>query len=329
MEDIVLLADPKTSAWDFAKKIQDYILNVNKQKIDMQELVMKEFRDHENMPEINENIRRKDVYLIQSSNKHPNNWWTELLLTKDLCLSADVNSLSLVLPYMRYTRQDRKHKSRVPISTRALANSISPGLKRIITMDLHSPQIQNAYPAEVPLDNLHSFPEVVKYLREKHPEDLENLAVVSPDAGGMTRTNAFLKRLIRSETVDSIKDNYSFAIISKIRNTTGTIEDMFLAGDVRDKNVLIIDDIYDSCGTVIKAGELLKKNGAKRLLTYASHGLFTQGTKDVVNAFDVVMTSNTHYNNENEGVEIIDVTPTFAEAIYRAQKGLSVSKLFE
>lgn len=329
MKDIVLLADPKTSAWDFAKKIQDYILDVKKQKVDMQELVMKEFRDYENMPEINENIRRKDVYLIQSSNKHPNNWWTELLLTKDLCLSADVNSLSLVLPYMRYTRQDRKHKSRVPISTRALANSISPGLKRIITMDLHSPQIQNAYPAEVPLDNLHSFPEVVKYLRKNHPNDLENLAVVSPDAGGMTRTNAFLKRLIKSETVNSINENYSFAIISKIRDTTGTIEDMFLAGDVRDKNVLIIDDIYDSCGTVIKAGELLKKNGAKRLLTYATHGLFTRGTKDVTDAFDVVMTSNTHYNNENEGVEIIDVTPTFAEAIYRAQKGLSVSKLFE
>ena len=97
---------------------------------------------------------------------------------------ADVNSLSLVLPYMRYARQDRKHKSRVPISTRAVADAISEELKRIITMDLHSPQIQNAYPANVPLDNLHSFPELVRYLREKHPEYLENLVIASPDVGG-------------------------------------------------------------------------------------------------------------------------------------------------
>lgn len=330
MKDVVLLADPKTSAWEFAKSIKDYIFKTREEEIHLDKLEMNQFRDKENLPHVPENIRNKDVYLVQSSNKHPNNWLVELALIKDLCMSADVNKLIYVLPYMRYERQDRKHKSRVPISTRAVADIISPGLKRIITMDLHSPQIENAY--HIPLDNLHSFPEVVKYLIENHSSDLENLVVVSPDVGGAERANSFLKRLIRAEnSSNSTKNNYSLAIISKMRDKLGNIEKMLLIGSVVGKNVLLVDDIYDSCGTSIEAGRLLRENGAKRLLTYATHGLFTEGTKDILDTFDVVMTSNTYYKQKksNGNIEVIDMAPTFAEAIYRAQKGLSISRLFE
>lgn len=331
MKDVVLLADPKTSAWNFAKKIQKQILDSKEEEIHLYKLVMNKFKDKEILPYVPENIRKKDVYLIQSSNKHPNDWVVEQILIKDLCLSADVNSLSFVLPYFRYARQDRKDRSRVSVSSRAIMHAISPKLKRMIMMDLHSPQIQNALPEEIPLDNLHSFPEVVKHLRENHYEDLENLVIVSPDAGGMNRANSFLKRLIRTENSGLKKRNYSLAMTSKIRDKPGSIEDMLLVGNVKGKNALIIDDIYDSCGTVIKSGELLKNNGAKKLLTYATHGLFTKGTEDILNIFDVVMTSNTFYNSKNkeDRIETIDMTPIFAEAIYRAQKGLSVSKLFE
>lgn len=333
MEDVVLLADPKTPAWDFAEKIQKYILETKEKEVHLYNLEMKVFGDKEILPHVPNNIRKKDVYLIQSSNKHPNDWLAEIIFVKNLCLKADVNSLSLVLPYMRYARQDRKHMSRVPISTLAVADSISNGVERIITMDLHSPQIENAYPANVPLDNLQSFPELVKYLRQNYSSYLENLVIASPDVGGAGRANSLSKRLMRGEkNTDKKKENYPLAIVSKMRDKFGNIEDMTLIGDVDKKNVLVVDDILDSGGSAIKSSELLKKNGAAVLLYYATHGLFTKGTEDILKAYEVVMTSNTHYKpkkNDNGRIEVIDMAPTFAESIYRAHEGLSVSKLFE
>ena len=182
MKDVVLLADPNAPSWNFAKKIHDYIKDNKEVEIPVVPLNVQIFRNKEIMPFIDENIRKKDVYFIHSSNEHPNDWWVELLLVKDLCLSASVKSLSFVLPNMFYSRQDRKTRSRVPVSTRALGESISPGLKRVITIDLHSPQIQNAYPQNVPVDNLYSFPEVVKYIIKNHFDVLKDLVVISPDA---------------------------------------------------------------------------------------------------------------------------------------------------
>ncbi len=331
MKDVVLLADPTTSAWDFAEKIQNYIKNTKEKEVKLDELEISVFGDNEILPHVPENIRKKDVYLIQSSNKHPNTWLTELIFTKNLCLKADVNSLSLVLPYLRYARQDRKHMSRVPISTRAVADAISGGIKRIITMDLHSPQIENAYPENVALDNLQSFPELVRYLRENKSSYLENIAVVSPDVGGAGRANSLYKRFVKTEkNISKNKDKYSIAIMSKFRDKPGSVENMFLIGDVNEKNVLVVDDILDSGNSGIKAAELLRKKGAQKLIFYATHGLFTKGTQDIQKAYDLVMTSNTHYNQKQDnGIEVIDMSPTFAEAIYRAQEGLSVSKLFE
>jgi ribose-phosphate pyrophosphokinase len=332
MRNVILLADSRTSAWDFANKIHNYIKNTKEKEIKLDKLETKVFRDKEILPHVQENIRKKDVYFVQSSNKHPNDWLAELIFTKNLCLKADVNSLSLVLPYMRYARQDRKHMSRVPISTRAVADVISDGVKRIITMDLHSPQIENAYPANVPLDNLQSFPELVKYLRLNYPSYLENIVIASPDIGGAGRANSLSKRLLKGEIpLDLEKPNYTLAIMSKIRDKFGNIEGMKLIGDVNKKNVLLVDDIIDSGGSAIKASEVLIKNGATNLLYYATHGLFTKGTEDILKAYKVVMTSNTHYKKKknNGEIKIIDMAPTFAEAIYRAQEGLSVSKLFE
>jgi ribose-phosphate pyrophosphokinase len=192
-------------------------------------------------------------------------------------------------------------------------------------MDLHAAQIQGFYPENIPLDNLYSFPAVVRFLKENgiitNPEDW---VILSPDAGGVDRAKAFAQRL---------KSRYPIAFIYKRRTVEGVgatrdVEEMILVGDVKDKDILIVDDIIDSGGTLCKAAGLLKSHGAKKLHCYGTHGLFTKGTKELLECYDKIMTSNTHHQ-ENDGVAVIDVSPVFAEAIYRAQKGLSISELFE
>lgn len=322
MEKVVLLSDKNSKAWDFAKKIQNYFIENKKFFVPIQEISIKHFRNNELNLHVQENVRQKEVYFIHDSTKEPQQWWIELLLLKDLLLSASAKSISFVLPDMLYSRQDRKDKPHVPISARALARSISPNLKRIITMDLHAPQIQGFYPEEVPLDNLYSFPRVVKYLKENNniiASPLEELVVLSPDAGGVDRARAFAQKL---------GSNYPIAFIEKRRVTAGEVKEMRLVGDVKDKDIFIVDDIIDSGGTQCKAYDLLKEKGAKDIYTYGTHGLFTEGTEKICSKFNLIMTSNTHHQTGNSAT-VIDVSPIFAEAIWRAQKGLSISELFE
>ncbi len=321
MDNVILLADKNSPSWDFAEKIKEYIRIKKEVEVPLEEVCIEFFRNKEINMHIPENVRKKDVYFIHDSSKNPQEWWVELLLLKDLLLSASAESVTYVLPNMLYARQDRKPKPHVPISARAFARSISPGLKRIITMDLHAQQIQGFYPENVPLDSLDSFPEVVRYLQEnkKDINNLEELVIVSPDLGGTKRARALAKRL---------KSNYPIALIDKTRSQPGQIEEMMLIGDVKSKNVLVTDDIIDSGGTLCDAYKLLKKEGALKIWNYATHGLFTKGTKEICDCYDRVMVSNTHFI-EKDGIEIIDVTSLMGEAIYRAQKGLSISKLFE
>jgi len=328
MKDVVLLADSKTPAWDFAKKIQKHINETKEESVPLYEINIEYFNNKELNVHVPSNIRKKHIYYIHDSSKNPQEWWVELLLVKDLLLSASVESITFVLPNMLYSRQDRKHMSRVPISSRALAESISPGIKRIITVDLHSPQIQNAYPASVPLDNLHSFPYVVRYIEEKHMKEIENLVIVAPDVGGVDRAKSFLKRLENFNEGFFKKKDYSLALINKSRSKPGEISTMQLVGEVYGKDVLIVDDIIDTGETICKAADLLREKGARKVMCYATHGIFSKGHEELTKKFDVVMTSNTHYK-ESDSVEVIDLAPLFAEAIYRAQKGLSISKLFE
>ncbi len=322
MDNVILLADKNSKAWDFSERIQAYIKEKKGISIPLKEVSIRHFRNGEIDIFIPENIRKKEVYFIQDSTKNPQEWWVELLLLKDLLLSASAESVSFVLPDVFYSRQDRKDRPRVPISARALERSISPSLKRIITIDLHCPQIQGFYPENLPLDNLYSFPEVVRYLKENQIiANPEKLVILSPDAGGVDRAKAFAQRL---------KSEYPIAFIDKRRLTESTreISEMKLSGDVADKDVLIVDDIIDSGGSLCKAAKLLKENGAKRLFCYGTHAFFTKGTEELLELFEKVMISNTHHW-EGNGIEVIDVSPIFAEAIYRAQKGLSVSELFE
>ena len=327
MEDVILLADSKTHAWEFAKKIQKYIEQTKEEIAPLHEISIDFFNNKEINMNVKNNLRKKHVYFISDSSKNPQQWWVESLLVKDLLLNASAESVTFVFLDMLYSRQDRKHKSRVPISARAFANSISPGLKRIITMDLHASQIQGFYPANVPLDNLYSFPAVVKHIFQNHLSSIQELVVVSPDAGGVERAKSFLERLEKSNIANQTKREFSFALISKTRPREGEIKTMDLVGEVNNKDVLIVDDIIDTGGTLCKAADLLRQNGAKRVFCYATHGIFTKGTEELREKFDLVLTSNTHL--VENGIEVIDMAPLFAEAIYRIQKGLSISRLFD
>jgi len=322
MEGVILLADPKSNCWNFAVKIKDYIKNQKGADVPLEEVSITHFNNGEIDMYVPKNVRRKEVYFIHDSAKNPRDWWTELLLLKDLLLNASAESVTFVLPDLLFSRKDKKEKPHVPISARALATSISSGLRRIITMDLHADQIQGFYPANCPVDNLHSFPEVVRYI-EKHPiSDSNNLIIVSPDAGGVNRARAFAQKL---------GIQHPIAFIYKRRDKPGEVAEMNLVGDVKNSEVLIVDDIIDSGGTLCNAAKLLRENGALKVHCYGTHGIFSKGTPVLCNSFDRVMVSNTHYreNLDLSGVEIIDVSPVFAEAIYRAQNGLSISSLFE
>jgi ribose-phosphate pyrophosphokinase len=318
MEKVVLLADPNSKAWDFAKKIQTYIIQEKKTYVPIEEVHISHFNNGEIDMHVPKNVRKKDVYFIHDSTKNPQEWWVELLLLKDLLLSASVESVSFVLPDLLYSRKDRKEKPHVPISSRALAGSIFLGLKRIITMELHAAQIQGFYPPNLPLDNLYSFPVIVNFLKQTM-DNSNNLVILSPDAGGVDRAKALAQKL---------NSRYPIAFIYKRRDKPGEISEMILVGDVKDKDILVVDDIIDSGGTLCKAADLLKKNGAKKIYCYGTHGIFSKGTEELSSAFDKIMTSNTHYR-ERDSIDILDVSPIFAEAIYRAHTGESISKLFE
>jgi ribose-phosphate pyrophosphokinase len=292
MKDTILLADPQSRSWDFAQKIQKYIEKEKGVFISLKEVSIKHFRNNEIDMHIAENVRKREVYFVHDSSKNPQEWWVELLLLKDLLLSASAESVTFILPDMIYSRKDRKEKPHVPISARALATSLSHGIKRIITMDMHASQIQGFYPESIPLDHLYGFPAVVRYIKENHLLDYspENLVILSPDAGGVDRAKSFAQRL----------GNNSLAFIYKRRTTEGTgdsrqIEEMILVGDVDGKDVLIVDDIIDSGTTLCKAAKLLKEKGAKKLFCYGTHGFFTNGTKELKENFDEIMTRNTKY----------------------------------
>jgi len=322
MENVVLLADPKTPVWGFAEKIKDYIKSTYLADANLNEVSINSFRNGEIDMEVPESVRQKDVYFIHDSNKNPAQWWTELLLLKDLLQSASAETVSFVLPNMLYSRKDWKDRSHVPISARALAASISPGLKRIITMDLHSASIQGFYPSTVPLDNLSSFLPVSNYIKERENTfgRLEDLVIVTPDAGGAKRAKNFAKKS---------GSRYPIAIIDKRRDPiNGKVIEMDFVGDVKDKNCLLFDDILDSGGTLCEASTILKEKGAKKIYSYATHGLFTEGTEKICSCFDKVLVSNTHYRESFPPVDIIDISPLFAEAIYRAQTGNSISTLY-
>lgn len=310
-----VIADPDGPGWSFAEGVYG-VLRQRMEDVELNRVRFKRFRDGEMKPKIESNVRSRTCFFIHDSNKPPSAWVTELLLVNQALRIAQAHEVVDVLPYLMFSRQDRKDESRVSISAQALTNAIEPYAQQVLTLDVHNPAIQGFY--EIPFDNLYSFPSVVEHLRRNHPSILERLVVASTDIGGAVRARAFAHRL-----------GADLAISYKHRSGNGQVEEVRILGDVRRRNVLFVDDIVDSGGTLIEAANAAREEGAAHVYAYCTHGLFTRGVGRVASRFDRLFIGDTVKRDPHKKLDVITFVPLFAEAIYRTSHGLSLSELFK
>lgn len=293
----------------------------NELNIQLGDCIVKTFSDGEISVNINETVRGVDVFMIQSvSIPHVNDYLMELLIAIDAFKRASAGSITAVIPYYGYARQDRKAKARDPISAKLCANLISAaGADRVVTMDLHAAQIQGYF--DIPLDHLRGFPILTKYFKKKKVKDL---VVVSPDLGSVTRTRDFAQRL-----------GAPMAIIDKRRPEANVSEVMNIIGEVSGKNVLLIDDMIDTAGTIVNAATALRENGAKDIYACCTHGVFSGPAKtrienSIIKEWVTLDTINIAPEiRKLDSVKILSTASLFADAITRIRDNSSVSILFE
>lgn len=285
------------------------------------------FNDGEINIHIKESVRGKDIFIIQPtcpSAQSVNDNLVELFLLIRTCKRASVASITVVIPYFGYARQDRKSQPRVPISAADVAAMIElAGADRILTVDLHCGQIQGFF-RDIPVDNLHAASMFIPYLTTKN---LTNVVVVSPDAGGVDRATKFLKKL---EAVNIPAD---IAMISKQRAAAGVIASMNLIGDVRGADAIIVDDLCDTAGTLVKAAQLLKDEGAKRVFAVVTHPVFSGNALEKIRnsiISEMIIADTIPLRGDvPANITSISIAPLIAEAIRRIYKGESVSELFQ
>ena len=288
--------------------------------IELGQLNIQNFADGELWIKFEENIRGTDVFIIQSTNSPAENIM-ELVLIIDAAVRASANTVTAVIPYFGYGRQDRKDNPRVPISSRVMVDLITAtGADRIITMDLHSTQIQGF--ATIPFDHLYSRM-VLQAAINNLGLDPETSVVLAPDVGSARMSQAYAKRL-----------GMHFALIDKRRYAPNKAEVMHLIGDLKDKDVLIIDDMIDTAGTIVNAANEAKENGATSVTAIATHALLSVPAIDRINKSNIgklVVTDTVLIEDEKKlgNMEIVTVANVFGEAIRRVYEGKSVSALFE
>merc|ERR1711892_916964 len=285
-------------------------------------VVAKKFSNLETCVEIGESVRGEDVYIVQSGCGEVNDNLMELLIMINACKIASAERVTAVIPVYPYSRQDKKDKSRAPISAKLVANMLSvAGADHIITMDLHASQIQGFF--DIPVDNLYAEPAVVKWIKENIAEWREAI-VVSPDAGGAKRVTSIADRL-----------NIDFALIHKERKKANEVASMVLVGDARGKVAILVDDMADTCGTIVQASNKLVEDGATKIYAILTHGIFSGEALTRINnsQFQAVVVTNTIPQDKNmrecSKIQVIDVSMMFAEAVRRTHNGESVSYLFE
>lgn len=277
------------------------------------------FPDGETFVKINENVRGADVYIIQPSCPPTNHNIMELLIMVDAARRASAGRINAVMPFFGYARQDRKDQPRVPITAKLIANLLTEaGVDRVITMDLHAPQIQGFF--DIPVDHLYAKPALIGYLRDQGIGANGNLTVVSPDVGGVKMARAYADAL-----------GADLAIVAKHRISATKVEAMNIIGEVQDRDVLLVDDMTETAGTLCAAAEILKRNGARRIYAGVSHAVLgdlgRQRIKD--SAIESVITTDSVPMASGEKVLNVGIGPLLAEAIRRINGGQSVTSLFE
>ncbi len=310
-----LLADPSRSSFEQAKKI---FAEISKESdaFDLIPIEIKRFRDGELKPKIVENIRRKECFFIHDSHLPPAEWFLELCLINQALKNSSAQEINVILPYLKFSRQDRKDEPRVSLSARVIADAIQLYADRVVTLDVHNPATEGFY--GIPFDNLHSFPIVINYLNTHYSTILKDITIMSTDAGGATRAKNFAKKIGKSDLV----------IGYKARNKEGDVEELKILGDVQGKNILIIDDMIDSGDTLLSACTTARKEGAKKVYAYCTHGIFSKGIENFKNNFDKLFISDSIMQKPAENIEVIPLEKLFASAILKISKGESISMLF-
>ncbi len=279
------------------------------------------FSDGEVTVEIKQNVRARDVFVVQSTCSPTNENLMELLIMVDALKRASAERISAVIPYFGYARQDRRPRSsRVPISAKVVANMLQAvGVARVLTMDLHADQIQGFF--DIPVDNIYASPVLLGDLKQKNYEDL---IVVSPDVGGVVRARAIAKQM-----------GCDLAIIDKRRPRANVSEVMHVIGEIENRNCVIMDDMIDTAGTLVKAADVLKQRGAKKVYAYCTHPIFSGPAIERISSNDVldaVVVSNTIPLSAAAAacpkIRQLSVAPLIGETIQRIAHGKSVMSYF-
>lgn len=299
---------------ELAHDIADIIgVNVGDSKVS-------KFSNGETSVDINETVRGTDLFLVQTLCEPVNDNIMELLIMLDAFKRASAGRITAVIPHYSYARQDRKAKARQPITAKLMADLIhTAGADRVLTMDLHAPQIQGFF--DIPVDHLEGVPIITKYFKKLNLGE-GDIVAVSPDIGGVKRTRKFAEKL-----------QIPMAIIDKRRPRPNVSEVMSIIGDVKDKKVILVDDMIDTAGSIVNAAEALLKIGAKEVYACCTHGVLSgpaierlenSPIKEVV----ILNTIPVEAEKKIDKIKVLSVAPIFAEAIRRIYEDISVSKIF-
>ncbi|MFN3279476.1 MAG: ribose-phosphate pyrophosphokinase [Paracoccus hibiscisoli] len=281
------------------------------------------FNDAEIFVEVYENVRGEDMYIIQPTSNPANDNLMELLIMVDALKRSSAARITAVIPYFGYARQDRRAKARTPITAKLVANLLTnAGIDRVLTLDLHAAQIQGFF--DIPVDNLYAAPVFALDVQHHFKGRMGDLMVVSPDVGGVARARELATRI-----------GAPLAIVDKRREKAGEIAEMTVIGDVAGKACIIVDDICDTAGTLVKAAQLLTDNGATEVHAYITHGVLSgpaveRVSKSVMKSLvitDSIQPTDAVKNAPN--IRIVPTAPMFTQAILNIWNGTSVSSLFE
>jgi len=281
------------------------------------------FSDGEVNVEINENVRGKDVFIIQSTSAPTNDNLMELVVMADAIRRSSASRITAVIPYFGYARQDRRVRSaRVAITAKVCADIITTaGIDRVVTVDLHADQIQGFF--DIPVDNVYATPILLKDIDQKYGK--ENVMVVSPDVGGVVRARALAK----------LMNDADLAIIDKRRPKANVSEVMHIIGDVKDRTCVIIDDMVDTAGTLCKAADAVKKNGAKKVIAYCTHPVLSGSALENIaksQLDELVVTDSIALSDEarkEKKIRQLSLAAMLAETVRRINNEESISAMFE
>ncbi|MEM8554610.1 MAG: ribose-phosphate pyrophosphokinase [Pseudomonadota bacterium] len=291
--------------------------------VDLVDARVERFNDGEIFVEVFENVRGEDMFILQPTSRPANDNLMELLIIADALRRSSAARVTAVIPYFGYARQDRRTKSRTPISAKLVANMLTEaGISRILTMDLHAAQIQGFF--DIPVDNLYAAPLFALDIQDKFQGQLDHVTVVSPDVGGVARARELATRI-----------GCALAIVDKRREKAGEVAEMTVIGDVKDQICLIVDDMCDTAGTLCKAADVLLEEGAKEVHAYTSHGVLSgpaveRVTKSQLKSLVITDTIEpTEAVKATPNIRIVPTAPLFAQAILNTWSGTSISSLIE